>query len=143
MPGREQSNLDVLMFCGLGMVQVARTSARVASLALLGRPLVDAARVSSAVPLAQLRATRCRKGVARRLQCGNLVASVAPPVAPKASSRPSGRRVRNVPVPMAEENTEHSNHQGSETVIAGSDGLENNALKRTRSPGCAWSALAA
>jgi hypothetical protein len=38
MPGREQSNLDVLMFCGLGMVQVARTSARVASLALLGRP---------------------------------------------------------------------------------------------------------
>jgi hypothetical protein len=51
--------------------------------------------------------------------------------------------VPNVAVAISDGSVEHSNHQGSETVIAGSEELENNALKRTRSPGCAWSALAA
>jgi hypothetical protein len=41
--------------------------------------------------------------------------------------------VPNVAVSIGDGSVEHSNHQGSETVIVGSEGLENNELKRTRS----------
>jgi hypothetical protein len=151
--GTKAEHLEVPMSAGLAMARVVGRSTRGAGAGLLQyaacrcregvgcRTLL--LRNSWEIRSAVVRVAGFGDGVARRLQSRRLVAGVAPPVTLRSSSRASGTRVPNAAGPIGEDNAERSSDQGTETVIAGSEELENNALKLTRSPGCAWSALAA